>query len=301
MSGRSVVVGAVAGVAILVLIAVTGLGWWSGTPAGGVPSLALEVRTSLKPNPSFFGDPVVAQVAVQRDTRVVAARSLRVDASFAPYVETAPPVVSRSTAGSAETTLYRYTIQCVTDDCLPLGKPRTVQFPPVVVTASARTRSVKASGRWPPMLVTSRLTAADVAASGGRFRRLATMPRPVYAVSPGLLAGALTAAAVVLALAALALLGLELSRLAGRRRRDAAAELTQLEVALAYVREAASREDVADRRKAVGLLAETLAVEGHGGLAASADDVAWSEVPPSPARTLTLADEVEQTDRSGPA
>jgi hypothetical protein len=301
MSRRALVLGAVAGVAILVLVAVTGLGWWSGAPAGGAPSSALEVRTSFEPNPSFFGDPVVAQVAVQRDTRVVAARSLRVDASFAPYVETAPPAVSRSRAGSAETTLYRYTIQCVTDGCLPLGKPRTVQFPPVVVTASAGTRSVKATGRWAPMLVTSRLTAADVAASAGRFRRPATMPRPVYAVSPGPLAGALTAAAVILALAALALLGVELTRLAARRRRDRAAELTQLEVALAYVREAASRDDAADRRKAVGLLAETLAVEGRGGLAASADDVAWSEVPPSQARTLRLADEVEQTESSGPA
>jgi hypothetical protein len=61
-----------------------------------------------------------------------------------------------------------------------------------------------------------------------------------------------------------------------------------------YAREAAGRESPADRRKALGLLAETLADEGEPELAASAEDVAWAETPPSPADTLSVVEEVER-------
>ena len=123
------------------------------------------------------------------------------------------------------------------------------------------------------------------------------MPPPSYSVSPGTLAEALTVAAGLLALGALALLGFELVRLVERRRRRALVVLTPLEAALAYTREAARRPDAADRRKALALLAETLDSEGAPTLADTAGDVAWSEDPPSPDRALELADEVETDAR----
>ena len=75
--------------------------------------------------------------------------------------------------------------------------------------------------------------------------------------------------------------------------------LSPLEAAIAYTREAADRADPTDRRKAIGLLARTLAAEGHDSLAASTTTVAWSDTPPSPASARTLADEAEQTEVSG--
>jgi hypothetical protein len=290
--------GAAVLVAVVVVLAGTGLGWWNPGPAGAASTPALEVRTSLEPSPSFFGDPLVAQVVVELDTTTVDAASVQVDPGFAPYVESGAPAVTRSKAGREETQVYRYTIQCVTDACLPVGKPRQVQLSPVVVSAAAGKRRLRAIGRWQPTAVASRLTQTDVSASAGRFRKQVTVPPAAFAVSPGALAAVLTAGAVILALAALSVLALELARLAERGRRRAKGELTRLELALAYARDAASRLDPSDRRKAAGLLAETLAAEGRSGLAASAGDVAWSEAPPSPARTLTLVDEVEAERRA---
>jgi len=85
-------------------------------------------------------------------------------------------------------------------------------------------------------------------------------------------------------------------RAAERRRRSRQAELTPLELAVLHARQSASRLDPADRRKAVGALAEALAADGRTGLADFAGDLAWSEAPPTPARTLTLVDEVEAAE-----
>jgi hypothetical protein len=288
-------VAAVAGVAavvVCVLLVGTGLGWWNGAPSSGATGARLAVRTSLDPNPSFFGDRLAAEVAVDLDTRSVDPKSVQVDPGFVPFSETESPVVSRSRTGHEETIVYRYTIQCVTDGCLPGVKPRRIQLPPVVVTASAGARKARALGRWQPVTVVSRLTPADVSASGNRFRRPSTMPPAVFSVSPRPLATVLTVLAALLALAAVALLGLEVARLLERRRAGARREPTPLELALTYVREAATR-DARDRRRAAGLLAETLAAEGEPSLAASAGDLAWSEATPSAARALALADEVE--------
>jgi hypothetical protein len=58
-----------------------------------------------------------------------------------------------------------------------------------------------------------------------------------------------------------------------------------------FTREAARRPDPRDRRKALGLLAETV---GDDDLAGAAERLAWGEAPPSPERTLSLADDVER-------
>jgi hypothetical protein len=287
-----VAVVALVAVVVCVLLVGTGLGWWSGAPSSGATGERLAVRTSLDPNPSFFGDELAAEVAVDLDTRTVDPKSVQVDPGFVPFSETVAPVVSRSRAGHEETIVYRYTIQCVSDGCLPGAKPRQIQLPPVVVTAAGGARKARALGRWQPVTVVSRLTPADVSASGNRFRRPGVMPRPVFAVSPRPLATALTVLAALLALGALVLLGFEAARLLERRRARTRREPTPLELALTYVREAATRDE-RDRRRAAGLLAETLAAEGEPSLAASAGDLAWSEATPSPARALALADEVE--------
>ena len=143
---------------------------------------------------------------------------------------------------------------------------------------------------WPPVTVASRLGKSDVQGSTPHFRHTAPLPSPVYGASPTGLALALTIVAGILGVVAAGLLGFELAALLSRRRASAIAP-TALESALAFVRDAASRRDAADRRKALGLLAETLAAEGNPTVAEAAEQGAWAEAPPSSERAVEVADE----------
>jgi hypothetical protein len=274
---------AVVAVAI-VLVVGTGLGWWNGTPPAARAAPRLSVETSLTPRPAFFGDRLVAEV----DVLVDPAASVRVEPVFTPFVARSAPAVTRARAGRLERRRYRYALECLTDACLPIARPRSVQLPPVHVTASIGGTTTAV---WPSALIASRLEPADVAARKPPFRSPATPPPPAYRTDPGRLADWLTAGAGVLAAAGLALLALEGRRLVLRARRRRLASLGPLEAALLYTREAARRPDPRDRRKALGLLAETV---GDEDLAGAAERLAWGEAPPSPERTLSLADDVER-------
>jgi hypothetical protein len=281
-----------AGAVVVAALLATGLGWWNaGQPR---PALAhpLGVRTRLVPGAAFFGDPVVAQVAVDLDSSVVAPGSVRVEPSFAPYLESGPPLVERSTVGRQETIVYSYTLQCVSDGCLPVGARRVVRLPAVVVTARAGGRQLTVTAALPAASVASRLGPSSLASAAPQFLHASALPPPSYAVTPTVLALTLTVVAGLLGAGAAALLGLELAALA-RRRRAALEQPTLLVSALAFVRDAAGRPDAADRRKALELLAEALAGQGSPTLADTAERVAWAEPPPSAQRTLELADQVE--------
>jgi hypothetical protein len=290
--------GAIAAVVVLVLLLVTGLGWFgSGSSVSG-GTRPFAVGTTLTPTSVFFGDPVVAEVAVNVDKRKFSPDSVSVAPGFTPYSETRPPVVHRSIAGHEETIRYLYTLQCVAEGCLPTKPtPKVVQFPPVLVTATSTSgaTAVKVSAPWPPLPVSSRLSAHDLAVSSPKFRRASSPPAPRFGVSP-VVADLLTVAGVLLGAAAIVLIGLEAIALLKRRRRRALAQRTELELALAYAREAAERPDPADRRKALGQLSRVLAHTGDEALADETGDVAWAEEAPSRERTLELADEVRPPD-----
>jgi hypothetical protein len=279
---KAAVAAMVAGAAVVAVVVVAALGGFSNGPQAPAPTSALAVQTSLVPRTIAFGDPAVAEVSVAFDPRVVASRSIRVDPSFGAFVETAAPVVQRTHLGTTATMVYRFSLQCVTEGCVPRGRSLAVVFPPVSVTAAAGSRRLVSSRRWPTLVVASRL-GKEQTASVLSFRR-APLPPVAYGASP-LLADLLTAAAGVLAAAAAVLAALELAAFA-RRRRGARVSRTPLAVAVAYVRQSAARPDPADRRKALALLARTLAVEGESARAAAAGDVAWAEEAPSGDRTL---------------
>ncbi len=143
---------------------------------------------------------------------------------------------------------------------------------------------------WPAVTLASRLGRSDFRGSALRFRHSAPLPAPVYGTSPSGLALALTIVAGILGVVAACLLGFELAALLRRRRARAAAP-TALESALAFVRDAASRRDAADRRKALELLAETLAAEGNPTVANAAEQAAWAEVPPTSEQAVEVADQ----------
>jgi hypothetical protein len=294
MRSQPLVAAGVVAAAIVAVVASIALGVWNSAPGGGQAGGELTVSTSLTPRPIFFGDPLMAEIDVDVTRAAIRSDSVKLAApSFAPYVETKAPEVSRHDAGPDEVIQYRYSLQCIDDPCLPLKGPNTIRFPPVMVTATAGSQQLKETAKWPLAIALSRLQPADISSSIAHFRHPATMPAPVYSVSPGVLAGGLTIGAVLLAAAALALLGRELLALLARRRLGALAKLTPLEAALVYLRQAAGRPDPADRRKALELLATVLDADGVPTLAGTAGDVAWAEEPPTPARVVELADEAE--------
>jgi hypothetical protein len=284
------------GVAVLVLLAGTASGWWHATPEAPEGSTgALVGEASVDPNPAFFGDPVETRLTVNYDTASVSPTTIRVDASFAPYVETAAPTVTRTTVGRSGRVVYSYRLQCLTSDCLPLGATRAIRLGRAFVTARSTTGIVRDSVRWPPLVVASRLTRAQAASATPQFRFPSSPPAPAYSVPPGALELGLTVAALALAAGAILLFAAEIARFR-KRRAGQARERSPRAVAVAYVRESASRRD-ADRRKALELLAETLADEGEVALAGSAVAAAWAQAPPTPAATLELADEVDRAGR----
>jgi hypothetical protein len=184
----------------------------------------------------------------------------------------------------------RYALQCLTAGCLPLKRSVEVRLPRLTVTGSSDGRTVHASAAWPELRVLSRLPVS--AASGDVvFRHQRVLPSPEYAVAPGALAAGLIAGAALATILAAWLLALGLRR---RTPRSAADRLTPLERALWYVRDAATHEDPADRRRALELLAEVVEDERRGErLADDVYEAAWVEAPPTPQRATDLADAVE--------
>ncbi len=95
-----------------------------GLAAAAPPPGSIVVLTSLDPDPTFFGDPVVATVTVTLDTGTIEAGSVAVNPSFDPYAVTGLPHETTSRSGPDETIVYRYTLLCVTDGCVPGKTPR---------------------------------------------------------------------------------------------------------------------------------------------------------------------------------
>ncbi len=262
--------------------------------AGGVARTSLSVETSLDPNPAFFGDAVIARVAVTVEGGSIRPGSLKLRLHFGPFAATRIP--SSAGAGAGGSAVYRYELQCLGEQCLPGSAPKRIVLPPVLVSASAPDGTrLSARAAWQPAVVLSRLTKGDLAKTQPPFRWPAALPPPAYAISPGLLVGLSAALAGLLALAALSLFVPLLQPLARRvRGRPPPVALDPLAAAIAYTREAAKRPDQADRRKAIGLLARRLEAVGEHALAEAAETAAWSESPPSPGVADGIADEVER-------
>ncbi len=298
MSRRVLVAGAA--VAVVVVVLGLGLGWWTGN-GGGTGSLSgapLAATAVLEPAEVFFGDPVAATVTVTLDRAAIAASSVRVEPSFAPYAPTGSPRVTRMSSGGSETLSFAYTLVCADDGCLPGTTPRSIRFPPATVRALAGDHAVTTRAKWTPLAVSSRLDKAAVAGATPRFVGPSGLPAAKYAIAPGPLTDALTTIAGLLAAVAMLLIVRELGRYRTRRRQGAAARRTSLEIALAYAREAAGRPSAVDRRKALGFLSGVLDERGDSSLAASTDAIAWAEDPPEGPQVLALADEIEAETRA---
>jgi hypothetical protein len=249
----------------------------------------LSVRGTFTPSVIRFADPLVADVEVAYDPRIVDGRSIRVVPDFGPFVETSAPEVSHERRDGLDVLRTRYALQCLTAGCLPPKNAMNVQLPRLTVTGTRDGRAVSAVGVWPALRVVSRVS-EHVRAGQVVFRRQRILPPPAYRVSPGALAGGLIAAAALALVAAVALLAIGLRRRRGRSDADA---LSALERALWFTRDSATRPDPADRRRALELLAEAVEEAGDDRLAGRVRNAAWVETPPTPQRSTELAGDVE--------
>jgi len=257
--------------------------------AARAASEPLSVHGTFTPPAIRFADPVVAEVEVEYDPRVVDGRSIRVVPDFGPFVQTSPPEVSRADRDGLDVMRVRYALQCLSAGCLPRTHALELRLPRLTATGTRDGRTVKAVAPWAALRVVSRLS--ERAARGEVvFRRQRNLPPPAYRVSPGGLAGGLIAAAALAAVAAIALLVLGLRR---RRARSGAYLPSALERALWFTRDSATRTDPADRRRALELLAEAVEDAGDDRLAGRVRTAAWVETPPTPQRSTDIADDVE--------
>lgn len=252
----------------------------SGSAPAIAPTAPVIVRSAFDPPAVEFGDALTARVVVLLDRDAVRPQTLKVTEDLAPLTQLAAPATVRTVRGRLETVSITTRVACLTDVCLT----RQLHFPRVRVTVSGRT----ASSRWKALAVKSRVTAADLAAANPRFQADTAPGAPSYRIAPATAATLLDIVAILAAIGAVALVGLQV--LAHARRRPAASD--ELARALRLAREAEERP-APDRRRALGLIARLLGGE-EDDLGRAADDLAWSEPKPEQQNVRELVSRVER-------
>jgi hypothetical protein len=276
------------------VIAAVVLALRSDEPAGPAPARPLRVTTSLSPQPAFFGDLVTARAEVLVDRRRVDPARVELQAEFAPYALVGALRRTRSDGRRITSLDYRFTLSCLTEDCLP--RAGGLSLPQLRARAPLRAGgSTSVSTAWQRLDVTPRVDDAAETASPVPWRLELGLPGVSYRVSPGLLVAVLLLAAALLAAGGLALAALEVARYR-RLRRERAWAVTQLARALELARQSAGRA-ADDRRRALALLARVLALEGNGDrrLVHDAARLAWGRRDPSQAGVEALVGDVERT------
>lgn len=256
----------------------------------------LASSSSLDPPAPRFGDQVDATASVVVGDGVDAG-SLRAVGGFGPLEIVSGPVVDRRERDGRTEVSFRWVVVCLSEDCAPGERPRTIALPALRVTGKTTDGSPVATAvRWPRLSVVGRVTAAEAGAASPPLRRETTLPSPTYRASPGAVAATLDVLAAVLLAAAAALGARGLVRRRRRRAEERLARLTPLERALLYARESEGRPPD-DRRRALGLLGRVLGGSGNP-LGGTASRLAWSPPEPSVAEVETVVDDVERSGAS---
>jgi hypothetical protein len=265
---------AIAGVVIVVTVAVVR----SRPSAEPAPRNAVAAAAVLDPRVALFGAPVHAALRIMVDPTRVDPRKVRVNARFAPYSLLGAPRVTRHAGERATLIRIAYRLQCVATACSRPGRQANVFLRPAVV----RWDSHRLRVAWPPAAIASRLTTGDVAHPSLRYTMEA--PARTYRVDPVAVGWTSIGAAAAIVLGLGAFVPLRLRHAAA----PAEAPTSDLERALERVVEAADGTQ-ADRRGAIGDLAQVLERDGFGELAPLARRIAWSSGGPSPAVASELA------------
>lgn len=285
------VVVASAAVAIAAIAAVLALAHASNV-TGATPTSPLKVRAFFDPPSAQFGDAIAAHVVVLADRRELDTSRLRIAYDLSPLSRLGAPDVSRTTRGRLLTVSITVQLVCIAEQCLGQRGPRRLRLSAVRGQAP-RTGGgmVRTAMKWPVLELRGRVVAADLAASRLPLRSDTNPPPVSYRIAPGTLSLLLDVLAAVLVAAGVALAARQ--AIARMRRRQAVDRRSDLDRALALVREAQTRSPQ-DRRLAVGLLARLLRSR-DGALAHDAGELAWSEPQPAPEALGSLAEKAEAT------
>lgn len=278
-----------AGVAVAAFLVVRGPSQPSAEEALQFRGRSIRVDTDIRPRLHAFGEPITAEVVAVFNRALVRPNSVRVNADFDPYVLVAPEHRSREDEGELTRVTYRFWLQCATRQCLPGEPKRTIEFEqaglaytlvdPDFLGLSGGARTVGTLS-WPPVEVASRLGPTSTQDVSWRAET-ATLPPPAYRFDPTLATIVLLGGAGgLVALAALLLSPFAPRRTLALAEDLAEGELSPLERALLLL-ETSMNGAVADRRRALELLARELAAHGEHELSARARALAWSKRPPS--------------------
>ena len=300
---RTTAVVAAAVVALVVVAVVVVLGRRDdGRNAVGAPRSVATVRVNITPRVHAFGERIVAEVVAVFDRDYVVPASIQINARFDPYEFAAPLETDTAEFGRLLRVRYRYTLDCLSEECTPSEDTPAVELPPGRIAYRYRGTAGRAGQtiRWPLVRATSRVSTAELERARWRADPR-IVPAASYSTSPGVLAGVLLTASVLLLL-----LGGAIGwRLIAPRVRVAAEPEADtrppLERALELARLASRNGSAPDRRKALERLARELGGVGLGDLAERARTLAWSPAGPSPDAVDQLARDARAAHEGTPA
>lgn len=286
-------------VGVGVLVGVFASGWWSGTGGSYAPRDVVASGT-ITPQSSLFADPLTAEMNVAIDSRRIDPATVQLAPSFGSFTVRSQREDVESGVDDATVVHFRYEIECIVAECVPLMGKRTgtgaiettpIALPAAKLTARRRDGATFAERvAWPPFTVHSRLTAEEIGFSTPHTASWFSPPPVSWRLTPDLIGG------VALALAVLLFLGsgfLVASVAAGDTRQLRLRRLPRLspvERALRLAEHAAANGEVDEERKALERLAEELARVRHGELAEQARSLAWSERDPASNGLSSLAE-----------
>jgi hypothetical protein len=293
---RLFIAAAAAGVALLAVGAFVVWNAWHDAAAPGLGEEPVVGSAFLEPEQHLFGDAVRARVELVVDGERVDPDSIEIGANFAPYRNLRPVEVTRSGSGPITRLRYDYLIACLTARCLP-NRSEEVDLGGVAVEYTRRGASAPdaATIEWPPLRAAGRIDPRQLEQAALRAE-LRDLPAPSYRVPPRAVALiALVLAALLAAAAAILVLRLlPLERLAARLGAIRADRRSDLERALALVRESSTSGTTAEGRRALERLAVELRRSENRALARDASRLAWSQGRPVHAGVGSLSDEVQR-------
>lgn len=263
----------------------------------------IAVRADVLPHEHLFADSLTARVDVLLDRAFVKPESVRVQQNFAPFRVQGKVRREREDLGDTTHLTYVYRLDCLRGDpCLPDEEGRTYELPEVRVSYVVTEIGDRTTTRVPiPVLTgTSRLLGASIDRPAFRADPRA-VPPPTYRVSPTALAAGALGVAGLLVLAALALIVplVPIGFVQRWRARRKLARRTDLERALAHLRDTAPEGESGEVRPALERLASELGRAESDDLAVQTRRLAWSEPPPVEDEIGGLSDDVERVISEG--
>jgi hypothetical protein len=292
------------GVVVLTLVAVAVIAVATTRGSGGgeenADTTPIAAVGTISPQIVLFGDTATARVDVTLDRTQIDPRRVHVKARFGLWSPVGAPVVERQDSGDTAYLRTTFVIRCLESLCVPARGTEKYDFTPARVSYEMphgeSTERLVLDAQWPALFVHSRLEATDFRERDplqAPWRADLSLPAVTYRIGPWSLVAVLLAAGIAFLVAAAVLL----YRLLPERRElpvlppppPPEPVLSPLEQALALLEAQAAEDGVAERRRALELVADELAVWDERSLERTARTLAWSEEEPAPAATQALA------------